>query len=53
MKKNAIKFYKEDFLKSTYFKEKKDLINTLLEDNTMYTKSDVENIIKNFLKEVI
>ncbi len=47
------KFYKEQFLKSNLYKNKKDLINTLLKDNQMYSKNDVEKIIKKYLEEIL
>ncbi len=50
MSKKLNMFYKEQFLKSKLYKQKKDLINTLLEDEKMYTKNDVENIIKKYLE---
>ena len=47
------KFYKEQFLKSETYKNKKDLINTLLEDNVLYSKEDVDKIIKKYLEVVL
>lgn len=47
------KFYKEQFLKSDLYKDKKDLINTLLKENEMYSKSDVEKIIKTYMEVIL
>ncbi len=47
------KFYKEQFLKSNLYKDKKDLINALLKDNEMYSKNDVEKIIKKYLEVIL
>lgn len=43
------KFSKSDFLKSESYKDKKDLINTILDDNTEYTASEVDRLIKKYL----
>ena len=47
------KFYKEQFLKSNLYKDKRDLINTLLEDDKMYSKNDVEKLIKKYLEGIL
>lgn len=47
------KFYKEQFLKSDLYKDKKDLINALLKENEMYSKSDVEKIIKKYMEVIL
>nr|WP_317356792.1 hypothetical protein [uncultured Tyzzerella sp.] len=47
------KFYKEQFLKSNLYKDKKDIINALLKDNQLYTKNDVEKIIKKYMEGIL
>lgn len=43
-------FTKQQFLKSSGFTaEQKDLLNALLENDIPYTRSQVNDIIKNFL----
>ena len=49
----AKKFYKEQFLKSNLYKNKKDLINTLLKDNELYSRNDVDKIIKKYMEGFI
>ena len=47
-------FSKEQILKSNRFKDKRDILSALLEDDKKYKLSDVENMIVDFLnKEVI
>ena len=49
-----ILFSKEQILKSNRFKDKRDILSALLEDDKKYKLSDVENMIVDFLnKEVI
>ena len=43
-------YSKNAFLKSADFKDKKDLIIVLLEENKLYSKKDVETIINKYLK---
>lgn len=44
-------FYtKQSFLKSKNYKDKKDLISVLLDDNKSYTKDDVNKLIDGYLK---
>jgi len=44
------KFSKRQLLKSNYYKDKKDLINALLNDNEYYSKDEVDKIIDEYLK---
>jgi len=44
------KFSKKQLLKSNYYKDKKDLINALLNDNEYYSKDEANKIIDNYLK---
>ena len=53
MSEKIKKFYKEQFLKSKDYKNKKDLLNTLLKDEEKYSKNDVEKIIKKYMEGVI
>ena len=47
-------FSKEQILKSNKFKDKRDILSALLEDDKKYKLSDVESMIVDFLnKEVI
>lgn len=47
-------FSKEQILKSNKFKDKRDILSALLEDDKKYKLSDVENMVIDFLnKEVI
>ena len=49
-----ILFSKEQILKSNRFKDKRDILSALLEDDKKYRLSDVESMIVDFLnKEVI
>lgn len=43
-------FTKEQFLQSKTFKNDKDIVNAVLQDNKSYTKEDVEKLILNFKK---
>ena len=47
------KFYKEQFLKSGLYKDKKDLINSLLNEEEMYSKNDVDKIIKKYMEVIL
>lgn len=49
-----ILFSKEQILKSNRFKDKRDILSALLEDDKKYKLSNVESMIVDFLnKEVI
>ena len=49
-----ILFSKEQILKSNRFKDKRDILSALLEDDKKYKLSDVESMVIDFLnKEVI
>lgn len=43
------KFTKKQFVKSQRFSNRRDILNALLDENTEYSISEVEDIIKNFL----
>lgn len=50
---NEIKYTKSNIVKSECYKSKRDLLNTLLDDNTSYTKIEIENIINKYLKKKV
>lgn len=43
-------YTKQSFLKSEKYKDKKDLISVLLNDNKSHTKTDVNRLIDSYLK---
>lgn len=47
------KFFKQQFLNYQKFKNYKDLLNSILNEDTLYSIKEVENILKNYFKEVI
>lgn len=47
------KYSKDSFLKSKANKDRKDMINALLEDDKQYTKKDVEKLIENYLEREV
>lgn len=53
IKSNEKSYLKEAYLKSKKYKDKKDLINTLLEDSKSYTENQVNKIIDNYLKRKV
>lgn len=53
MNNKNIKYFKDDFLKSTQFYQYRDLMNTILLDNQKYSKEDVQNMLKKYFEEVI
>lgn len=50
---NEIKYTKSNIVKSEYYKSKRDLLNTLLDDGTSYSKTEIENIINKYLKKKV
>lgn len=50
---NEIKYTKSNIIKSECYKSKRDLLNTLLDDNTSYAKIEIENIINKYLKKKV
>lgn len=56
-KKNEVKeestFTKQQIMKSSKFKSRIDLINTILKDDELYTIHDVEEKINKFLKRKV
>lgn len=45
------KFSKEAFLKSNEYLSRKDLVTTLLDENTLYSKNEVNSLIEKYLKK--
>lgn len=52
-KNSSNKFLKQEFIKSDLYKSKKDLLATLLKDDSMYSKAEVDKILSKYLKEII
>lgn len=55
-KKNEVKeatFTKQQIIKSNKFKNRIDLINTILKDDELYTIHDIEEKINKFLKRKV
>lgn len=50
---NEIKYTKSNIVKSEYYKSKRDLLNTLLDDDISYSKTEIENIINKYLKKKV
>lgn len=44
------KYTKKALIKSNVYKDNRDLLNTLLENNKTYTKSEIDKLIDNYLK---
>lgn len=49
-KETSKTFLKESFLKSSEYKNKKDLISVLLQDGKYYSKNKVDTMINEYLK---
>lgn len=47
------KYTKKQIVNSKTFKENKDLLNALLEENNLYTKNEVSEIIKNYKEGMV
>lgn len=47
------KYTKKQIVSSKTFKENKDLLNALLEENNIYTKNEVSEIIKNYKEGMV
>lgn len=50
---NEPKYAKDNIVKSNYYKQHRDLLNALLEDNKSYTKSEIQIIIDGYLKKKV
>lgn len=46
-------FSKEQWTSSKKFKDKKDILNALLEDGKNYSESEVNKIVEDFLKRKV
>lgn len=51
--KQETKFLKQELIKSNLYKSKKDLLVTLLCDDMMYSKSEVDKLIKKYMEGLI
>ncbi|WP_334293572.1 hypothetical protein [Clostridioides difficile] len=51
-KEDSYKFTKEQIVNSKKYVNRKDLLNAILEENELYSFSEVEEIINNFMKGV-
>ncbi|WP_255611909.1 hypothetical protein [Clostridioides sp. ZZV13-5731] len=51
-KSNDYKFTKEQIANSKKYVNRKDLLNAILEENELYSFSEVEDMINNFMKGV-
>ena len=47
------KYTKNQIVNSKTFKENKDLLNALLEENKLYTKNEISEIIKNYKEGMV
>jgi len=47
------RFTKRQLLKSNYYKNKKDLLNTLLNNDDYYSKDEADKIIDDYLKRSV
>ncbi len=47
------KYTKKQIVNSKTFKESKDLLNALLQENKLYTKNEVSEIIKNYKEGMV
>ena len=52
VKETASVFSKEQFLLSTKYRQYKDLLNAVLDDNKTYSKEEVNKIINNYYGKV-
>ncbi|HBF5742005.1 TPA: hypothetical protein MIY32_003074 [Clostridioides difficile] len=51
-KEENYKFTKEQIVNSKKYVNRKDLLNAILEENELYSFSEVEDMINNFMKGV-
>jgi len=51
-KEDDYKFTKEQIVNSKKYVNRKDLLNAILKENELYSFSEVEEIINNFMKGV-
>ena len=52
-KKQDASFYKDAFLNSKVFRNKKDLLNAILEDGKKYTTKEVNDLLKKELERKV
>lgn len=53
VKKDVVKFSKEQILASNRFKERRDAIGAILKDDKEYSIDEVERMYKKFMKEEV
>lgn len=53
LEKQELIFTKEQLILSDKYKQNKDIIASLLQDNKSYTLQQVDNIIKEFMKRSV
>lgn len=53
IKNNAIEYTKQNLANSKKFKEDKDIINALLEENKKYSEAEVKEIIKKYKERIM
>ena len=53
VKNKEAKFSKEQLLKSNWYSHRRDVLTALLKDETEYSHSEVEKIIKNFFEKKV
>ncbi|EQF26338.1 putative phage protein [Clostridioides difficile CD160] len=51
-KEDSYKFTKEQIVNSKKYVNRKDLLNAILKENELYSFSEVEDMINNFMKGV-
>ncbi|HFL3656001.1 TPA: hypothetical protein ACG3P3_003759 [Clostridioides difficile] len=51
-KEDGYKFTKEQIVNSKKYVNRKDLLNAILKEDKLYSFSEVENMINNFMKGV-
>ena len=49
----VLKFSKKALAESNTYRDRKDLVNALLEDDKEYTHKETDDIIKNFLEREV
>ncbi|MBE6070054.1 MAG: hypothetical protein E7211_20550 [Clostridium lundense] len=51
--KKEVTYTKEQILKSKMYKDRKDVLNVVLKENSSYTLKEVDNAIKMFMKREV
>lgn len=53
LKEKETAYTKEQILKSKKYKDKKDVLNVVLKEDSTYTLKEVDNAIKTFMKREV